>query len=282
VRWSEYAALGTIMQLGGGGESHNAWDTTLFDAGTGDIYKKYAALHMQLNPLLWTLAQQAGADGTPITRPAKFVYDCACDDAMFLLGEDILVAPVITAGATTRSVTLPPGLWFDANTGMGVTGTTTVAAPLDTLPMFYRASSFVPMYAQLADTMLTATTAGVTSYTDPAFSNELRLVYTPGTDHAQLQLHDQAHATGDGATVSVAGGSEYQVFTLDVDGRGQTGVFATPTGVTVSGAELVLAASATALQTCASPGCWYFDAGTKHLQARVFAATGQIRSITLH
>jgi alpha-D-xyloside xylohydrolase len=284
VRWAEYAALGTIMQLGGGGDSHNAWDTTLFDVGTGDIYKKYASLHMQLDPLLWTLAQRAGVDGTPVTRPARFVYDCECDDAMFLLGDDILVAPVVTAGATTRSVTLPPGLWFDANTGASLAGgsTTTVAAPLDTLPMFYRAGSLVPMYAQLADTLLPTTVAGVTSYTDPAFSQELRLVYTPGPEHAQLLLHDQSHAMGDGATISVAGGSEYQVFTVDVDGRGQTGVFATPTGVTVSGAELVLAASAAALQTCASPGCWYVDAATKHLQARVFAATGQIRSLTIH
>ena len=79
----QVGTLGTIMQLGGGGESHNPWDTSLYPAPALDVYRTYARLHLDLHPLVWTLAQAAGRDGTPVTRPCAFVYpDAACDDAM--------------------------------------------------------------------------------------------------------------------------------------------------------------------------------------------------------
>ncbi|HEY5936267.1 MAG TPA: glycoside hydrolase family 31 protein [Kofleriaceae bacterium] len=280
LRWAQYAALGTIMQLGGGGKNHNPWDTTLFDPGADTIYQRYAALHMQLVPLIYTLAL-AAREGTPVTRPARFVHDCACDDAMFLLGDDILVAPVIAAGATTRVATLPAGRWFDRNTGLPVDadGTTaiTVPAPLATLPMWHRAGSLVPMYARLADTLLPATAAGVTSYLDPAYGRELRLVYTPGAP-ASTSLHDGAAATADAATLSVTGGAEYSVFTIDVDARGLAAPFSAPTAVAAAGTDLPQVAT---VATCAAPGCWHFDVATKHLEARVFAPQGQTKTIAI-
>lgn len=272
LRWAEYAAFGTIMQLGGGGKSHNPWDTTLFDAGADVTYKVYADIHMQLNPLLWTLANQASADGTPVTRPCRFMFpDAGCDDLMFLLGDDILVAPVIVEGATTREVALPPGEWIDLNTGELVTGggaAITVPAPLGTIPRWQRAGSLIPMFARAADTMLPATAAGVTSYTDPLLGRELRLVYTPSTVAATTTLHDGASANGEGTTIAVTGGTEYKVFTLDVDARGLTGAFAAPTAITVDGGALTEVADVT---TCNAPGCFSFDDVTKRLQVRVFA-----------
>lgn len=276
LRWAAYAAYGSIMQLGGGGKSHNPWDTTLFDAGADVIYRKLATEHMQLNPLLWTLALQAGHDGTPLTRPARFVYDCACDDTMFLLGDDLLVAPVVTPGATSRAVTLPPGEWIDRATGTIMTGTVTMPAPLDVIPTWQRAGSIIPMFARYADTLLPATARGVTSYADPALGRELRLVYAPGT--AQVELHDGARAIASGATVTVTGGSEYSVFTLDVDARGRTDVFANVTAVAVGTSDLPTAADVT---SCAAPGCWRFDSATKRLEARVFAPQGTTRAVTV-
>lgn len=285
LRWAQYAALGTIMQLGGGGPSHNPWDTAQFAANAADIYKRYADLHMQLNPLLWTLALQAGADGTPVTRPARFVYDCDCDDAMFLLGNDILVAPVVKPGETQREVTLPPGMWVLRQTGAVMAGgsTVTVAAPLDELPLFFQAGSLVPMFALYADTLLPATAGGVTSYADPAFGSELRLVFTPGTATALAMLHDGTNATANGANAAITGGSEYHIFTLDIDARAQTGTaLATPAEVTVNSATVPVVASESALRACAAPGCWLFDAAEKRLQIRVFAPEGQTRAISIH
>ena len=291
LRWAEYAALGTIMQLGGGGKSHDPWDTTMFTPGAELVYKTYADLHMLLDPLLWTLAQRAGSDGTPVTIPARFVYDCACDDAMFLLGENILVAPVITAGATTRTLVLPPGPWVSRATGETVFGdghtAITVPAPLDTLPIFYQADALIPMFARLADTILPASAPGVTSYADPAYGRELRVIYAARTSAVPLEssagtrLHDGAEVTGYRTWLQVTGGTQYDVITIDVDGRTHADAFAAPLGVSVSATDLALVADDTALFACAAPGCYSFDATTKHLQARVFAPAGQTKQVVI-
>ncbi|HUJ57861.1 MAG TPA: TIM-barrel domain-containing protein [Kofleriaceae bacterium] len=277
LRWAEYAALGTIMQLGGGGPDHDPWDTTLYDAGADATYATYAELHMQLVPYLWMLALQAGTDGTPVTRPAGFVYDCACDDAMFLLGDALLVAPVIEPGATTRDVVLPPGTWVDRATGIPVSGdgqtSITVPAPLDAIPLWYRAGSIVPMFALPADTLLGASTPGVTSYTDPALGGELRLIVTPGAA-ATLAMNDgtTASASADATTLGFSVGSDYGAITFDLDARALPPPVSAPSAVLVDGVPLPSVGDAATLQTCVS-GCWWFDLPNKHLQIRV-ALTG--------
>jgi alpha-D-xyloside xylohydrolase len=65
----------------------------------------------------------------------------------YLYGENILVAPVTTAGATSRSVTLPPGRWMNYNDKPTVQEggkTVTAAAPLGTIPLFVREGAIVP------------------------------------------------------------------------------------------------------------------------------------------
>ncbi|CAH1395545.1 unnamed protein product [Nezara viridula] len=62
----------------------------------------------------------------------------------FLLGEDLLVAPVLEQGATSRDIYLPRGEWRDENTGKVYTGPTTLKkypAPLEVLPYFERIKS---------------------------------------------------------------------------------------------------------------------------------------------
>ncbi|MBK9030344.1 MAG: hypothetical protein IPL61_03230 [Myxococcales bacterium] len=269
-RWAQYAALGTIMQLGGGGPSHNPWDTALYPAPALDVYRTYARLHMDLNPLLWTLAQAAGADGTPVTRPCGFVYpDAACDDAMFLLGDDVLVAPVVEAGATTRATVLPPGRWIDWWTGAAVVGdgatALAAAAPLEQLPLWRAADRFVPMFARAADTLEPATAPGVTSYADPAYGRELRLVITPDGGAAEVTLHDGARATGgasaDAYRLTFAPGGQYDAATFDLDLRAATAPrVATAAAVTVDGAPITAVASAAELAACAR-ACWLAEPG---------------------
>ncbi len=256
IRWSQYAALGTIMQLGGSGESHNPWDTTLYDAPALEVYQEYSRLHMDLNPYLWTLALQAGADGTPVTTPCRFAFpDAGCDDAMFLLGDAILVAPVVEPGATTREVTLPPGEWVDWWTGEAVFGTFTADAPLTRMPIYRRVGAFVPMFARAADTLEPATAAGVTSYADPAYGSELRLLLTG--DGAAITLHDGAQATApDDHTLTFTAGDQYTIATFDLIGTTRTSV-----------PSLSAAADEAALMSCAAPGCYLAEAG--RLRVRV-------------
>ena len=69
----------------------------------------------------------------------------------FLLGPDLLVAPILTAGATARTVYLPAGSrWTDPWTGTAHDGgqTVDVAAPLDRIPVFLRDGANVPVRDQ--------------------------------------------------------------------------------------------------------------------------------------
>ena len=65
----------------------------------------------------------------------------------YLLGTKVLVAPVISQGATTRSLYLPKGMWADYWTGEMLDGgrQVEVSAPLDRIPVFFRAGSIIPL-----------------------------------------------------------------------------------------------------------------------------------------
>jgi alpha-D-xyloside xylohydrolase len=283
IRWAQYAALGTVMQLGGGGPHHNPWDPDLYDPVALEVYREYARLHLDLNPHLWTLALAAGADGTPVTRPCRFVHpEAGCDDAMFLLGDALLVAPVIEAGATTRQVVLPPGRWLDWWDGSALDGdgqtAREVPAPLTRMPLWLAADRFVAMFARAADTLEPATAPGVTSYADPALGRELRLVVAPAGGAPALTLHDGAAATGapDGAgyRLTFTPGDQYDIVTFELRGR-------TAAAVRAGGAALPAVADRDAVASCPPPGCWWADDAGGRVWIRAHATDGAARTIAV-
>ena len=106
---------------------------------------------MRLLPTIYTLFREATESGLPVVRPLFFSdpHDTslrAVDDA-FLLGRDLLVAPVVDQGATERHVRFPihPGGWypFPAGGARITDREITVPAPLGTLPLFARAGSIL-------------------------------------------------------------------------------------------------------------------------------------------
>jgi alpha-glucosidase (family GH31 glycosyl hydrolase) len=105
------------------------------------------ALREQLMPRILALVAEAARTGEPILRPLAYHhpgFERVTDQ--FLLGEDVLVAPVLDPGATRREVHLPPGRWQSIGPGMAtavteVTGTGTVQeipVTLATLPVWLR------------------------------------------------------------------------------------------------------------------------------------------------
>jgi alpha-D-xyloside xylohydrolase len=96
--------------------------------------------------------REAHEEGLPVMRPLflEFPDDPATwsvDDA-YLFGPDVLVAPVLTAGATDRTAYLPAGAtWTDAWTGETYAGggAVTVDAPLDRIPLFLRDGASLPI-----------------------------------------------------------------------------------------------------------------------------------------
>ena len=81
-------------------------------------------------------------------------------DDEYLFGDNMLVAPVITQGATTRTLYLPKGNWYPLNGGNAVAGgvSVTVDAPMDSIPVYVPAGSIIPMLTQAPDTLITGTT----------------------------------------------------------------------------------------------------------------------------
>lgn len=103
---------------------------------------------MRLLPMLATAFEDAHRTGLPVCRPLWFSDRRLrrLDDA-FLLGDDLLVAPVLEAGASARDVHLPdaPGGWFE-HAGDGariVDAVTTAYAPLGTCPVYARGGSVI-------------------------------------------------------------------------------------------------------------------------------------------
>ena len=137
IRWTQLNALLPAIQF-----SLAPWD---YGEECVSICRKYADLHTKFAETFVTLAEEAARSGAPIVRPlwwldAQDESLLLCDD-QFLLGNDILVAPVLAADARARDVILPPGTWKDYWSGEEFEGGQVLKnypTPLDVLPVFER------------------------------------------------------------------------------------------------------------------------------------------------
>jgi len=120
-----------------------------FGAPYEAINKHAIELRYELLPYIYNAMQQASETGVPALRPLFLDYQdderVASIDDEFLFGADLLVAPVLWEGATSRRVYLPAGDWFDYWTGKRYVGGAMVDLPvrLDSIPMFVRGGGFI-------------------------------------------------------------------------------------------------------------------------------------------
>ena len=143
IRWAEWAVLSPVFRLHGSAQagSHMPWD---YGDDVLAMYRKQAELRRRVAPLIGRLWATAKQTGMPITTPMWLAYPddpvAVRQDQQWLLGPDVLAAPVVTQGATTRDAYLPEGCWVYGPTGTQYVGrrTVTVPAPLGTLPYFTR------------------------------------------------------------------------------------------------------------------------------------------------
>ena len=110
-------------------------------------------------PYIYSLGYQTHETGAPFMRGLfmDFPHDpnVANMGDEYMFGPALLVAPVTDQGATTRSVYLPAGTdWYNFWTNEKVHGgqTITVAAPIDTIPLFVRAGSILPLGSPVEST----------------------------------------------------------------------------------------------------------------------------------
>jgi alpha-D-xyloside xylohydrolase len=158
IRWFQYGTFGPVMRLHGDREPNHPTFSTDMTAGPNevwsygqeayDILRQHLLLRERLRPYLHRLAEDAHRTGAPPMRPLFFDFPedpGAWDvDDQFLLGPDVLVAPVYEAGARARRVYLPSGTgWLDPATKAVLKGGTTLdaEAPLERIPVFVREGS---------------------------------------------------------------------------------------------------------------------------------------------
>lgn len=111
--------------------------------------KEILERRMTYLPYLYTLMKEAEESGLPPMRPMFFADatdpELRAIDDQFLLGADLLIAPVLEKDATERWVRLPKGRWFDVRSGTMHEGRQTIpvaAMPGDT-PIFARGGSII-------------------------------------------------------------------------------------------------------------------------------------------
>jgi alpha-glucosidase (family GH31 glycosyl hydrolase) len=118
---------------------------------TGDArvlpgFRRFAQLRERLVPYLAEQAERSLATGKPLMR--ALCFEIADDERIWdfpyqwFLGDDLLVAPVTTEGATSVRLYLPDGEWVDAWTGEMLRGRTVIErdAQLDEIPVFVTAA----------------------------------------------------------------------------------------------------------------------------------------------
>lgn len=132
------------------GQDNEVWS---FGEENYQILTKYLFVRERLRPYLRDCMRAASLSGAPVMRPLfyDFPEDKACwsvEDS-YMLGPDLLVSPVMEAGALEREIYLPAGSdWTDAYTKKVHKGgqRVTVPAPLDIIPVMIRAGHDLPVY----------------------------------------------------------------------------------------------------------------------------------------
>jgi alpha-glucosidase (family GH31 glycosyl hydrolase) len=113
VRWTEVSSFFPFLQF-----SYFPWN---YASSTAQAVATYAQVHKALEPYL---VEHAAMRSAPLLRPLW--YDYPEEKALypiadtFMLGPDLIVAPVLDPGVTARDVVLPPGVWRDAWSGQPV------------------------------------------------------------------------------------------------------------------------------------------------------------------
>jgi alpha-glucosidase/alpha-D-xyloside xylohydrolase len=168
VRWFEWGAFQPIMRAHGERNHNEVWS---YGKQAEPILEKYLRLRYQLLPYTYSLAYGSYQTGAPFMRALFMDFsndpNVAGISDEYMFGPAFLVAPVSEQGATQRSVYLPAGYdWYNYWTNERVKGgqTIVVNAPIDTIPLFVRAGSIVPLGSPVESTQQKQAIAAVRVY----------------------------------------------------------------------------------------------------------------------
>jgi alpha-glucosidase (family GH31 glycosyl hydrolase) len=185
----------------------------LHDARVEPICRKYLELRYRMLPYLYSAVHECATTGMPIMRALWIHFPddpkaVECSD-QYLWGKNILVAPVVEKGATTRTVYLPHGGWYDFWTQERMEGGREVSRPVDleTIPLYVREGSIVPL-------------GPVKQYTGQKVDEPLSVSIYPGADASFLLYEDDGvsfdHRKGEWMGIQMAWDDKRKIFRLQL------------------------------------------------------------------
>jgi alpha-D-xyloside xylohydrolase len=148
TRWFQFGAFCPMFRVHGTGKPKELWR---WDDATQGVMKDFINLRYHLLPYIYSISWMVTNEGYTMMRP--LVMDFRTDANVFnipdqfLFGPALMVNPVTTPGAVSRSVYLPAGTsWTDFWTGKTYEGgqKNDAASPIETMPLFVRAGSIIP------------------------------------------------------------------------------------------------------------------------------------------
>jgi alpha-glucosidase (family GH31 glycosyl hydrolase) len=155
----------------------------LHDTRVEPICRRYLELRYRLLPYLYSAVHECATTGMPIMRALWLHFPdepkaVECGD-QYLWGRNVLVAPVVEKGATTRRVYLPRGAWYDFWTHERVEGGREISRPVDleTMPLYVREGSILPL-------------GPVKQFTGEIVEEPLSISVYPGADASFLLYED--------------------------------------------------------------------------------------------
>jgi hypothetical protein len=295
LQWKSFTpVLMGMSGWSGSARKHPWW----FDEPYRSVNRDYLKLKMRMTPYMYGLAHDAATTGAPILRALMWDYPQdpnAWNETykyQFLLGRDLLVAPVYRSQAASRGwrrdIHLPQGRWIDYWDGRalqaGAEGRQ-LDRPVDlaTIPLFVRAGAIVPMYPEmlydgqkpLDEVTFDLYPQGRSQYTLYEDDGSTRRYEKGESSQQQVTLQAPAQGSGpvqvniDGVRGQYQGQLAQRRYALRVLSRQK------PAAVSLDGRVLPMLADAAAWQ--AAPEGWYFDAGERRGTVHVRSVPTDIR-----
>lgn len=149
-RWTAFGLLSSHSRFHGSRSYRVPWS---FDEEAVEVTRRFSRLKMRLMPYLFQAGQEAAASGIPLMRPMVLEFPddpgTAYLDRQYMLGSDLLVAPVFSADGDVEFY-LPEGEWTHLLTGERVTGGgwRRETHGFDSLPLYVRPGAVLPWGAR--------------------------------------------------------------------------------------------------------------------------------------
>lgn len=149
TRWLQMACFSPILRPHG---SDIPSEVVYFNDTTQNIVRKFMKLRYSLLPYIYSVAAQSHINGYPIVRPLFFEFpdDKTTYDIgnQYMFGESLMVVPIVEKGQDSINIYLPEGYdWYNFWNNEKFRGGNwiTIITNLETIPIFVKAGSFIPM-----------------------------------------------------------------------------------------------------------------------------------------